>query len=518
MHACGRMIAICLLTLALPLAVSAEAQPRIYGGRGEDRLLEIAEAGGGLLASGTTASSDGDLSMRTREGETGWAMLTGEDGERIWCYASGRAGMTRMVDPAPLDDGRYSLLLTDDEGQRGDWLLLDEKGRLLSRAEISRDSIGADAELEIGRMMLFAQSPAEIAVIAENAKSGEVCAFALDEAGNPRELGRFLPEGGGMSVSDRRGALAFVGTQAGCMTVTRLSGSMESASVRFTDFDVLSVSDALLQDDGSVVCCGAAQRESGAAGFAARVSREGEVLFAHVFLQPQRHVCQTENGYAVCGAWEADSSVAFFDEDGALLGTALTGDADVLDIAGAPGGCAALTYLSGHRQKQAVITPVSMDAGAELHLLVQREEEATADGQKQPASPEIAVSGGYLLCGGDKLGVKVTLMDGSGKPVWSTRIPIHTAADALEWRCGAQLEDGAVFLGGRYLTGEGDVQSQKAAIALLGGDGVLRRVEELPDAGAVVGAELLDGGAVRLHVSRSETPDLTADDTIDIML
>lgn len=526
MHACGRILAIGLLMLALPLSGLAEDARRVYGGRGEDRLLEIAEAGGGLFAVGTTASSDGDLSVRTRSGETGWAMRIGESGERLWSYASARSGMTRMIDPVPLDDGRYSLLLTDAEGQRCDWILLDSEGKLLSRAEVSLDSFGMGEGFRVMQMLLCGQSTPQIAVIAQDTSDGAVCAVMLDELGRSGALGRFLPDGAGIAVSDRRGALAWIGVQLGCMTVTRLAGDMESASVRFAEFDVVSVSDALMQDDGSVVCCGEAQTERGAAGFAARVSREGEVLFAHVFLEPQRHVCQTETGYAVSGAWEAGTSVAFLDEDGGLLGEAPAETADVLDIAGAPGGCALLTHIEGYRQKQAEITLISQAGSAEIGLLDMPEGEAQSPAHEtsmpethmmDTPAPEIAVGSGYLLCGGDKKGVQVTLMDGAGQSVWSTRIPIHTAADALEWCCAAWLEDGSVFLGGRYLTGEGEAARQRGAIALLSSDGVLRRVEELPGAGAVVGAEWL-GGAVRLHVSRSETADLTMDDYIDMML
>lgn len=520
MHICGRMIAAGLLLTMLPLAAVPEEARRVYGGRGEDRLLEIAEAGGGLFAAGTTASSDGDLSVRTREGKTGWAMLVGEDGARQWSYASGRSGMTQMTDPMLLDDGRYSVILMDDEGLRCEWILLDGRGKMISRAEASLRTFGLAEPYRMIDALLFAQSPAGIAVIAGSEAEDSVCVFALDEDGEAEELGRFLPEGEGNMISDRRGTLAFAGARSGCMTVTRFTGGMESASVRFSGFDVLSVDDALMQDDGSVVCCGKAQTESGAAGFAARVSREGEALFAHVFYEPQRHVCQTENGYAVSGAWEAGSSVAFLDEDGGLLCEAAAPETDVLDIAGIPGGCALLTHVEGYRQKQAAVTPVLQDGGAEIGLIVVPEEKINPPEAEMPAThmPDIDAGGGYLVCGGDKMGVHVTLMDDAGQPVWSTRIPIHTAADTLEWRCAAWLEDGSVFLGGRYLTGEGGAARQRGAIALLSGDGILRRVEELPGAGAVVGAELLDGGAVRLHISGSETPDLTADSHIDMAL
>lgn len=514
----GRLMAAWLLMMALPLAACAQDAQRIYGGREEDRLLEIAEAGGGLFAAGTTASSDGDLSVRTREGETGWAMLIDESGARRWSYASGRYGMTRMTDPAPLGDGRYSLVLSDEEGLRCDWILLDQRGKLLARTEIGLSTFGLGAQDRIADALICSRSPAKIAVITKNGEDGSLGAYLLDESGAAETGGRFLAQGEGLAVSDGQGALAWIGAQSGAVTVTRPLKEMESASVRFAAFDVLRVTDALMQADGSIVCCGEAKTDGGAAGFAARVSREGEALFAHVFFAPQSAVCQTENGYAVCGAWEEGTAVAFLDEDGGLLGEAFAPVQDALDIAGISGGCALLTHTGERRQKQAAVTPVLMRENADVGLIDFPEKPETAPEAPELPAPDIPVGSGYLVCRGEKAGVRVTLMDDGGQAVWSTRIPIHTAADALEWLCAAWLEDGSVFLGGRYLTGEGDSMRQQGAIALLSGDGVLRRVEEVPGAGAVVGAELPAGGMVRLHISRSETPAVAADDRIDMTL
>ena len=121
---------------------------------------------------------------------------------------------------------------------------------------------------------------------------------------------------------------------------------------------------------------------------------------------------------------------------------------------------------------------------------------------------------GYLVCGeSDSFGVRVTCMDGSGTQRWSTRIPIHTAADALEWLCAAQLADGGVLLGGRYLTGEGAEAAQEGVLALLSGDGVLRRIEVVEGAGAVCALEPMDGGSVTLHIASGAAPSLQADGT-----
>ena len=518
MHACSRMLPLLLLIVLLPFAAGAEERVRAYGGRGEDRLLEIAECRGGLFAAGMTMSDDGDLSMRTRTGETGWAMLLDEGGERLWSYTSARAGMTRMAAPAVLDDERCSVLLTDEDGQRCDWILLDASGGVSARMEVSLRDLGMEDGFSVLQMLLCDQEPAKIAVICRRESDGSVSAITLDELGRPDVHGRFLPEGEGMAVSDRHGALAWIGTNAGCMTVTRIETEAESSAVRFAGIDVLAVRDALMQDDGSVVCCGEAQMEAQTVGFAARVSREGEVLFVHRFTRPQCRICQTETGYAVCGAWETGAAAAFLDEDGGLLGEALLADADVLDIAGIPGGCAALTYRAGQKQKQAVITPVYPQAGMLPVLVMAREEPVQTAVSAAEGTPEVPLDSGYLVCGGDEMGVQVTLMDDAGNTVWSTRIPIHTAADALEWRCAARLAAGAVLLGGRYLTGHGGEVRQQGVIALLGSDGVLRRIEEIEGLGAVTAVEVLDEAHALLSGSGERMPSLDTDVQVEIEL
>lgn len=513
MHACMRVIAAWLLML-LPLAACAEGNARAYGGRGEDRLLEIAECGGGLFAAGMTMSSDGDLSMRTRTGETGWAMLLDEHGERLWSYTSARAGMTKMTDPAALEDGRFSVLLTDEEKRRYDWLLLRASGGVDARKEIALRDLGVEEGFSAQQALLCGQEPAKIAVIVRRESDGAVSVVTLDELGKTETAGSFLSEEAGMAVSDRHGALAWVSAQSGCMTVMRIGEMMESSAVRFADFDVLAVWDALMQDDGSIVCCGEAQTQEECLGFAARVSREGEVLFVHTFLYPQRHISQTETGYAVCGTWEKGSAVAFFDEDGAMLGEAAVEEDDVLDIAGIPDGCAVLSYLSGQAQKQAMITSVYPQAGMQPVLMMAQEKALQASGEAE-RTPEIPLAGGYLVCGGDDMGVQVTLMGDAGDAVWSTRIPIHTAADRLEWLCAARLEDGSVLLGGRYLTGQGEQVRQQGAIALLGSDGVLRRIEEIEGLGVVNAIEILDAAHALLLGS---APALDADAQVQIEL
>ena len=100
-----------------------------------------------------------------------------------------------------------------------------------------------------------------------------------------------------------------------------------------------------------------------------------------------------------------------------------------------------------------------------------------------------AVSGGVLAWQEERGGAVVTLEDAQGGEIWRLRTVIHTAADRLEWRCALELPDGSYALGGRYLTGEGQRTEQAAALAVVGHEGVLRRIVpvEAKEAGQRVG-------------------------------
>lgn len=58
----------------------AEPWTKGYGGSGADRLTELVEYEGGLIAAGQTSSEDGDLETRTRSNQAGWMMRLNEAG------------------------------------------------------------------------------------------------------------------------------------------------------------------------------------------------------------------------------------------------------------------------------------------------------------------------------------------------------------------------------------------------------------------------------------------------------
>lgn len=496
-----------VLLLVLLLGADARAQSRAYGGRGEDMLLAMTEADGGLFAVGTTASSDGDLSVRTRTGDAGWALLLDEDGERRWSYASAHTGLARMIEPAALTDGRYSLVLTDETAQRAEWLLLDGAGKALSRTAVSPEQIEDGAGYTVSQYLLTAQQPPELAMILQRGQ--DMRAVTMDESGAVLRAHAFSAGGQGLAVSDTLGGLAWAGAAQGQLEILWLDGAEHRSRLTLEGAQVTSIADALMQADGSVICCGGADASGAAKGFLARVSREGELLFGHVLELAQRHICQTETGFAAYGSDGETAEVVFVDEDGGVLDAVTDVPADALDMAGTTVGAALLTHAQGRRQPQAVITAVVPE--------IRREEQETRQEEAQDAPAEktaasLPVTQGYLVCGeSDGFGVQVTCMNAGGEARWSTRIPIHTAADALQWLCAAQTEDGGILLGGRYLTGSGEETVQEGVIALLSGDGVLRRIETIDGAGAVCAMEIGQDGGVTLHAATGAAPALEPD-------
>ena len=226
--------------------------------------------------------------------------------------------------------------------------------------------------------------------------------------------------------------------------------------------------------------------------------------------------------------------LVYFDEDGRLLGSRTTGyDRDAAlgaleDMAGLSGETALLMDAErvGGGRAEIVFVPdegieaaekeynhvlyiqpgcVIKDAWAQesgVLLLLEREDGrqsgiyVSADGDTRetdaPTAREAgrqAVSGGVLAWREERGGAVVTLEDAQGGEIWRLRTVIHTAADRLEWRCALELPDGSYALGGRYLTGEGQRTEQAAALAVVGHEGVLRRIVpvEAKEAGQRVG-------------------------------
>ena len=495
------LMAALLLLGARACALEADDAPAAFGGSGEDALYEAVACGDGLFAVGTTASSDYDLSMRTRSGETGWALRMNADGSVRFCFCTARAGMTRMTAPAAFEDGSCSLVLVDGTAQRGEWIVLDERGGSVSRVAID----GAEALCPQGErivQMLPADGPegVQLAALVAHADGGTMCCARLAQDGSVTPGEPFAVNGGGAVCAGRDGLLAYAAEQNGRLriicanengTIEERFGGEPARGVR-----VQAVHDAQMGGDGSVAVCG---ETADGGGFLLRASREGERLFLLETDAPLTRLTATETGYAAL----EDGRILFADEDGAGVAWAAAPE-DALDLAPSPGGAAVLSHLQARGRRQAVFTRIAQPA---LEQPETREEDAAPSGT-------IAAGDGVLLCSAeDALGVRVRHVAADGRELFSVRTPIHTAADALEWLCAAKLDDGSILLGGQYLYGTDGDADRQGVTALLGGDGVLRRMETLEGAAAVCAIEVTQDGEILLHTSAQ---DASSEDAVQI--
>ncbi len=488
------------MTVLLLAARPACAQQWAFGGTGEDRLSEIVAAQDGFFAAGTTASDDYDLDMRTRRGDAGWAMRLDAAGEATFHFVSARSGMTRMTAPAAFEDGTYSLVLTDAAAQRGEWILLDARGEQTARTAIPACAALCPQATEILQMLpVMTDGGAHLALLLRHGE-GERCLALLAPDGSVRAGAPFPAGEGGRAAAAFGGEAAHACLAGDAVRIHALQAGGEVIAVIDVPAPqgVQTIDDLLLGSDLSAALCG----ETARGGYLMRVSRAGEVLFALETDAPLRALTATDTGFAAL----EDGRVLFLDEDGAQTAWA-DAPQDALDLAAAPDGAAALTHLDARGRRQAVITRV-----AQPTWTAQRAEPDTQEGL-------LLVRGGYLLCSAEAAhGVRVRWVGEDGAERFCVLTPIHTAADALEWLSACTLTDGSILLGGRYLYGEGEAARQQGVIAKLSADGVLRRMETIPDVGAVCSILPDSQGRATLSVSGSESASLVADETVEIAL
>lgn len=531
MRLAGKARLAALLTAAVLCLAAAGLGEQIgaYGGSGEDILLEAVACGDGLFAAGRTASADRDLSMRTREGETGWAVRIGAQGEILWSFCSAHVGLQTMTSPLALEDGSFSVVLTNAAGAQGEWIILDGNGKLKSRMEVP-DALCAHGGVIARMIPVEAENGCALAVVYAH-PDGETCCHArFDPDGRKRAGETFACGAEAAAGRGSGGMLVLADAREGALRMTRAGADGSAAQAELqTDFAVGRVHEVLVAEDESALVCGGAYAQDGeSVGFLMRLSSEGELLIGKTFPEydSMTHLTATDTGYALLGMAENAAEIVFIDEDGASLGKAQA-PAATLDLAQTPGGAAALSHLSGRGQRQAVVTRIAqpeasqdeqtkedaqLEALAQEMLLAQQTLQPAQTPAVQAEDDRLSAGEGYLRCSPDGFGVLVTFVGADGRDVFTTRTPIHTAADMLEWRCAVRC-GGDVLLGGRYLTGEGEAMRQEAVVALLTGDGVLRRIETLSGAGAVCAMELTDGG-VLLHMAADSLPSLTPDKTL----
>ena len=131
-----KLLAFVLLLCALVACAGAEMRSYTYGGSGHDILCDAAvSADGRIVLTGTTESSDGTLSSRTKTGRSGWALCIDMQGNVLWNYCTRRGSHDTLRYPVFLGDGSVAMLLdTSHDGlYEVVWILLDKDGSEIGR-------------------------------------------------------------------------------------------------------------------------------------------------------------------------------------------------------------------------------------------------------------------------------------------------------------------------------------------------------------------------------------------------
>ncbi|MBP3426855.1 MAG: hypothetical protein J6M47_01175 [Clostridia bacterium] len=131
-----KLLLLILLLCALAASAHAETRSYTYGGSGHDILYDAAvSADGRIILTGTTDSSDGTLSSRTKAGRSGWALCIDTQGNVLWNFCTRRGSHDSLRYPVFLEDGSVAMLL--DTSHSGlyevEWILLDRDGNQLDR-------------------------------------------------------------------------------------------------------------------------------------------------------------------------------------------------------------------------------------------------------------------------------------------------------------------------------------------------------------------------------------------------
>lgn len=537
-----RLAALMAALLLWPAVCLSQTWAQHYGGSREDQLHQIVAAGDGLLLAGHTASTDGNLSMRKREGKTGWLLRLDSRGGVMWSYCSAHVGRNEMSCPYVHADGTISATLSG-EGKGFEWIHLDARGRLLERVEFP----DAQTLCPHGGGQAFSGSPADVGgkphfrIRTHHAdQSGCSHLTALD--GETVYEGAFPPR---MSVDPANVPIAAYSEDGKMRAETVVIDGV--LHVEFAALDekektavqvpapegrMYCVVDFRFNTDGTVIV--STQLENGF-GVICRVSRSGDVLFCREADGGLQCMILTDAGFA--GVETED--VEYYDEDGYLQCEVPLPQGFVVDgLAPFGEGAAAVGCVPGEGDNLVYANPsqasgdlmnwydgmiyTGMDMrvleaekqGDEVLLLCEhRDGWRTAlavglDGQAREMDAGLAYDGaqqvklerGSVRFESEPFGARVVRMDESGEEKWSMRTPIHTAADSLTWRCACEMTDGSLMLGGCYTNITKSGSTQEAVLAHVSAGGILQKMRTVEGA-ADICALMDDAGALVALVS-----------------
>ena len=529
-----RGFAAALILLTLTTAGAKADRAYTYGGSGMDVITEIIPIEGGALAVGRTNSNDGTFSTRSRKGMAGWVLCLNETGEIRWTHCTAHAGRVEFHSPYEHKNGMLSCVLGDE--QMGmEWVWYNREG--------SRGYGQTQARIDIGTgrskvLPLDWNGRPALAVLHDIGNNRLSCSL-MDEYGSYTDGEPFEAAEGLEPFADRLGRIVFARQEEGKILlrfVTPGGAASEEMVVSGCPEGVLY--DAAPRADGTLLLAG--ETENG--GYIACVNDQGETLFVSHTEYPVECVSASETGFSGLGFADGTNSGVLYEFDaGGKLLSSLTKAVNVekkmmADTAsgaiviertesGESLGGVSVKQLDDSRQWEKVLFRregelLSAQADAEELRLFMRGEDGnetclalSADGVKR-------LNAAYKdeLCPGvtwqeTTRGTRISRR--TGEHIVETNVPIHTAADRLEWLCASPLEDGGLLLGGRYISesAENDSPVQQGVLARLNPDGILYSLETLDDVGCVAGIAQA-GEKTMLLVTRETWPTNRVDEIL----
>lgn len=122
--------------LMISYSGAAAQEEYIFGGSRNEILNGVAiSADDRILMTGYTASSDGTLADRTKEGHSGWALCVDRNGNVLFSFCSRRGSQDEMEDPVFHEDGTATVLLNayGNPQKQMELIRLDQDGNVLNR-------------------------------------------------------------------------------------------------------------------------------------------------------------------------------------------------------------------------------------------------------------------------------------------------------------------------------------------------------------------------------------------------
>lgn len=278
----------------------AEPWTKGYGGSGADRLTELVEYEGGLIAAGQTSSEDGDLETRTRSNQAGWMMRLNEAGTPLWSCCTAKNGRNRMRALYAHENGQISTALQGEGVEGFEWLIVSGEGKIVRRIEAPE----IEAVCAHGGGKMFARfydrdGEPHAALIVRH--EDETCCVAdMDAAGRVSRGLSFVVcmETSFAPCADGSGRVAMAYSYDGEAGVLLVKPGTDEAPEKVVIEGVASDASPILMplEDGSVVVGG--QQESGG-GYLARINALGETMFAVSIDDPPDRMAVTPSGFVL---------------------------------------------------------------------------------------------------------------------------------------------------------------------------------------------------------------------------